>query len=322
MNVAKGSLEELIDGFISFKRAIGHSYGTEAYYLNQFRLFCNKRDCFAVPSKADFIEWMKRRPEELPQSQHTRLSPVRQLYLYMRDIGCEISFVLPKSVRNGAEKYRPHFLREEEVGRFFDACDNLNVKKENPCREIILPAAFRLMYCCGLRPLEAIRLKTADVHIKDSYIDIIGSKNHKDRRLFISRELADCLSEYARKISSAWPGHEYFFPKSSKGRYDDAYLSTNFRKIWKSAGGQRFGPAKSRVRLYDLRHHFAFANINRWIREGRNANAMVAYLCRFMGHSTIESTYYYLHLVPDFFDDYANTVRGLSDILPEVEYED
>ena len=132
------TLDKLIDDFIKFKRAIGYSYDTEAYYLGQFRFVCEKRGCLNVPGKPEFMEWLARRPEELPQTQHTRLSPIRQLYTYIRDVVDGVSFVLPKSVKAASEKYKPHFLREEEISRFFGACDSLKVRTENPCREVIL----------------------------------------------------------------------------------------------------------------------------------------------------------------------------------------
>jgi integrase len=319
MNKAAVSLDELINGFIRFKRSIGYSYDTEVYYLNRFKQLCEKHGCYSIPGKAEFLEWMARKPGELPQTQYTRLSPIRQLHSYICNTVGGISFNLPKSVRSHGDKYRPHFLRDEEASLFFFVCDALKARKENPCRETVLPVAFRLVYCCGLRPIEAIKLKTADVNLEIGYIDIIASKNHKDRRLFISGELIDYLSEYDREINLVWPNREYFFPKGLNGRYADDFLGTNFRRIWQSALG---GCAGGRVRLYDMRHHFAFANINRWVREGKDANSMIVYLSKYMGHSSIECTYYYMHLVPEYFRDYAGTVRVLSDILPEVEYED
>ncbi|MCL2400891.1 MAG: site-specific integrase [Defluviitaleaceae bacterium] len=318
-NSAGITLDELVEGFIQFKRATGYCYNTEEYYLKKFVLHCKTKGCTNAPGKAEFLAWIAKRPNELPQTQHTRISPIRQLYAYMQDMGWELSFVLPKSVKNSSDKYRPHYFREEEIIRFFSACNNLAARKENPCREIILPAAFRLIYCLGLRPFEAIRLKTSDVSLKNGYIDIIGSKHHRDRRLFISVELVNYLSEYAMKIRSVWSAHKFFLPKGEVDCYADGYLSTNFQKIWASIANAH---TDGRVRLYDMRHHFAFENINRWIREGKDVNAMVAYLSKYMGHSSIECTYYYIHLVPHFFKDYASVVKNLADVLPEVEYED
>jgi hypothetical protein len=40
-----------------------------------------------------------------------------------------------------------------------------------------------------------------------------------------------------------------------------------------------------------------------------------------MGHSCIESTDYYLHLVPEFFQTFSEKVRITETVIPEVNYE-
>ena len=56
MSVSEITLNQLTDDFIRFKRAIGYSYETEAYYLSQFQSLCEKRGCFHVPGKTEFLE--------------------------------------------------------------------------------------------------------------------------------------------------------------------------------------------------------------------------------------------------------------------------
>jgi integrase/recombinase XerD len=313
------SLDTLIDDFIAFKQSIGHSYQTESYYLSRFKKHCNEMDCSEVPGKKEFQAWMVQRPDEKPQTQHTRLAPIREFHKYLHNIGIDTGYVLPKSIRISTQRYRPHFFHDDEILLFFKACDSISARKKNPGREFILPAAFRLVYCCGLRPIEVITLKTANVNLGNGYIDILQSKNHKDRRLYLSEDLTAYLIWYTQKIKDIWATHEYFFPKGSEKHYDESYLCLNFRKIWNSIRDDNIG---ENVRLYDMRHHFAFANINRWVQEGKNVNSMIVYLMKYMGHSSLESTYYYLHLVPEFFSTYTEVTRGLTDVLPEVGYED
>ena len=47
--------------------------------------------------------------------------------------------------------------------------------------------------------------------------------------------------------------------------------------------------------------------------------SMLPYLMRYMGHSSLEKTYYYVHLIPDYFADYAAATENLESLLPEVE---
>jgi len=78
----------------------------------------------------------------------------------------------------------------------------------------------------------------------------------------------------------------------------------------------------SRPRAYDFRHHFVWANLNRWARDGIDLNVMLPYLMRYMGHQQIKSTLYYFRFVPDFFPIFADLSKPLESILPEVPYEE
>jgi hypothetical protein len=55
--------------------------------------------------------------------------------------------------------------------------------------------------------------------------------------------------------------------------------------------------------------------------QGTDATATLPYLARYMGHATIESTYYYIHTSPDFMDSYADITSQTQSVLPEVGFE-
>lgn len=110
---------------------------------------------------------------------------------------------------------------------------------------------------------------------------------------------------------------EYFFPGPSGNIISASSIPFNFRKIWLAAGLKRDGEIKPRP--YDFRHHFACANIARWAKEKKDVISMLPYLMRYMGHSSLEKTYYYVHLIPDYFADYAAATENLESLLPEVE---
>lgn len=55
-------------------------------------------------------------------------------------------------------------------------------------------------------------------------------------------------------------------------------------------------------RVYDFRHTFATECICRWMREGRDIDAMLPFLSAYMGHARYEDTLYYVHMVPDFYE--------------------
>jgi hypothetical protein len=54
--------------------------------------------------------------------------------------------------------------------------------------------------------------------------------------------------------------------------------------------------------------------------HGKDVTALLPYLSRYMGHATLESTYYYIHTSPDFMDAYAHITSQSGSVLPEVGF--
>lgn len=95
------------------------------------------------------------------------------------------------------------------------------------------------------------------------------------------------------------PNRKYFFSDIVDRYYPTGSISLYFNKIWDRADLRKDTEVKPRA--YDLRHHFACKNILKWSSNNEDVMAKLPYLMTFMGHSNIESTYYYIHLIPDFF---------------------
>ena len=184
---------------------------------------------------------------------------------------------------------------------------------------MVLPVFFRVLYCCGLRTGETRTLKVEDADLKDGRIRILHSKGEKSRSLPLPQDLLALLRGYDARVSQIYPHRVYFFPTTRAECYLRSSIGTVFNRIWNAAGLVHTpGP---RPRAYDFRHHFAFANLNRWITSGIDVNSMLPYLSRYMGHSCLESTDYYLHLVPEFFHTFSEKVKSTESLLPELDYE-
>lgn len=102
-------------------------------------------------------------------------------------------------------------LTEKEIQVFFKKCDRFLLKKRLPVRPYILPALFRFIYCRGIRFGEARKLKCDAIHLEKGYLDILNTKAHRDRRLFLSKELIIYLSNYDLIITKIFPERVYFF---------------------------------------------------------------------------------------------------------------
>jgi len=314
------SVGRYISGLIATKRASGYSYETAEYHLRRFDRYCALHAGSGGLSRELVLGWAKCGEEESAGAHRLRMSVVRELGKHMQSLGIGDAFVLPSGLHRKVARHVPHFFTKEELTRFFGACDHLRPHRSLPARHLVLPVFFRLLYCCGLRTCEARKLRVEEVDLRCGALEIIASKRKCSRRLPLPQDLLELLRTYDRRVSRIYAGRIYFFPTTRSGCYQRTSIGMVFQKIWKNAG--LADGAGSKARAYDFRHHFALANLNRWIASGVDTGTRLPYLSRYMGHSGIQSTDYYLHLVPEFFGSFCEKVRPTEAVLPEVDYEE
>jgi integrase len=235
--------------------------------------------------------------------------------------GYDDTYLIPEKQYGRKPPKPPYFFTDDEINRFFAGCDGIMPSKYYPGRHIIIPTFFVLMYCCGLRSIEVRNLKCSAVNINKLYLDVLLSKGRVDRRVYLTSELSVYLDDYDRSISIYYPNREFFFPgKCKNGGIGENMISGNFARVWENVlPGTRndFSP-----RAYDFRHHLAYYNINKWVREGLDVNAKIPYLMRYMGHDNIKHTLHYFHLVPSFYNAFKGLTKNLEDLVPEVDDEE
>ena len=291
--------------FIKLKRSLGYKYSTAEYLIREFDTFLvRKKITYPILTKEIFDEWMTRRKHESGSTYKGRCTVVMQFVQYMSDIGkpCYIPR-MPNIKVNG---FTAHIFTEEEIDRFFTACDNLILHSLKMNSAIImLPAIFRLLYGTGIRVTEAIRLKNCDVNLEEKYIVLHDTKSSKDRLVPISDSVATVCREYKsyRERLPIIADKEYFFlALSGKPCASDGTIYFWFRTILKNAGiphnGRHQGP-----RVHDLRHTFSVHSLMKMHHEGGDLYCSLPILSTYLGHSSIQSTNNYVRLCESMYPD-------------------
>lgn len=315
------SLGEHGEAFLRYKRAMGYDYRQGEYELKGYLSFVSENyPDISIPGRDDVESYLLSK-QDTTYGVINATGILREFSRFLKISGYEDAYVIPPKRVKKPTPEPPYFFTDKEISAFFYQCDRIPVhrKPHTKGRNIVLPALFRTIYCCGLRCKEARMLKKADVHLQEGFIDVLESKGPKSRRIFISEELSEYLEKFDNEIMLLFPDRKYFFPSPSNSCYSGSAIDSNFIRIWHEAFPDFV--RKGRPRVYDFRHHFAYANINRWVAEGKDVNAMIPYLVRYMGHKTLDETLYYFHFVPDFFPDFKKITSALEDRLPEVVYE-
>lgn len=313
------SLRELIDRFVSYKKDNGYQYQTGAYYLERYALFVMGAAPETVVPDKKSVEGFLENLQDTPGSLYNAAAFLREFSRYLIARGYADAYLIPPGRLRLPTPVQPYFFTVREIASFFKECDRMSEKPHLKGRHVVFPAMFRLLYCCGLRCKEARTLARKDVHLKQGHLDIIQSKGPKSRRVYISDELVGYLNDYDGRISCLFPDRETFFPNKDDHPYSPSCLEQNFLRFWYAAFPEKKDSGVS-IRAYDFRHHFVYANMNRWLREGKDVNAMLPYLMRYMGHSDIKNTLYYFHLVPDIYGGILDRSSHSEGLIPEVDY--
>ena len=311
-----------IQQFVAYKNSLGYPYKESARILNCFDLFCySEHPDKSVLDQELCLHWCERKSSESLGSYRNRIIVLREFAKYLRGNGMP-AYTIPISVTRKPKRYIPHIFTDEEIQAFFRAADSFEAHQCAPVRHFVIPVFFRLLYFCGLRPSEARLLRKENMDLKNGILHILESKGHKDRFVTLSKEMTEMLQKYTNLVSKVYPETPFLFPRhDGNGPYSMQWSEKMFWRCFAMAGVTDFAGTKPRV--YECRHTFATNCIHRWVREGKDINAMLPYLSAYMGHVLIKDTAYYIHLVPNSFEKMAKVnISAYESLFPEVPYED
>jgi integrase/recombinase XerD len=180
MKEYKSVLSLYIQEYLDLKESLGYSRNTHTYYLHEIdNDLIQKHPELTTLTEGFTIEWIKKRQSECINTQKRRMVTIRELGKYLNANGIN-SFILPSDFIGKYSRSTPYLFTDEELTKLFFAIDHIQSYFESPKREYVLPVLFRMMYCCGLRPGEALDLQSGDVDLSSGTLFIRNSKGHRD----------------------------------------------------------------------------------------------------------------------------------------------
>ena len=163
------------------------------------------------------------------------MSYIRELGKYMNSQD-NISYILSDKYKAVRYKSNVYLFSNEELQRFFKQIDIYSKTASTIRLSTVLPALFKFLYYFGTRCKEARVLETRNVHLDLGYIDIIASKTHCDRRIFMNDEAIEFFRRYHCIMNHITPNRKYFFSDIADRYYPTGSISLYFNKIWDQAG--------------------------------------------------------------------------------------
>jgi integrase len=269
-------------------------------------------------TKALVDTWLVPKSREKANGVKRRMAALRQFGKHLVLSG-KSAYVIPSEMIGSYRPFTPYIYSDRELQAFFEAADNLPPIKQSPCREYVVPVMFRLQYCCGLRPAELRMIRYVDLDHDCGVLKIENSKNHRDRNVVLSNDLLLLCRKYDQRISVELPERVYYFEHPKGGAYSMGWIQRQFKICWRNANIAFRDRRKPRVS--DARHNYATRIISKWMQDGKDISTLLPSLSEYMGHSSLEHTAYYVHVLPERIDTAAFTGwDDNADIIPRVPY--
>lgn len=306
-----GPLSKQCEQFVGQKQALGLKYKTEAYIMSCFDRFLldneSPENCLL---RELAIEFAAKKDDESNKSFSNRASLIRQFGKFMANMGYE-SYVLPP-FRIVKSTFVPYIYSHNEISLIFAELDSLKPISINKIVHKIYPVLFRMLYCCGLRINEALKLKVCDVDLDKGVFVIKNAKWNSERIVPMSGTLKVLCRKYFNEVHSSGR-HTYFFPAKDEGFIDSGHLSVWFKRILRACG------ISEKARIHDFRHTFAVHLLNRWAKEGKDIYVCLPILSKYMGHASIAGTEQYLRLTAEVHPEVTHIFEeNFGGVIPEV----
>lgn len=277
--------------------------------IEQFRVFVELKD-FRPPTKKEYVRYVRKLAEHfqcdpatltedqlreyflfLREHKHYKSSPMKAAKWALRCFFGDCLKLGPnwtvfKEVRIVENKTLPVVLSRHEVAALLAAL-----------REMRFRTCLRLIYHCGLRVGEAVRIAPPDIHGKEEFprIHIKNAKGGKDRYVPIAPAMVVELRQW-------WSTHQnrtWLFPSPGRGWADRTLTlsqltqkSETFMSVSSVQMAYRLARAASGVNALSTTHTLRHSYATHLLEEGVSLRQISAYL----GHESLDTTVIYTHL--------------------------
>lgn len=303
--------------YLDFRASIGRS-SCHVGHLMLFDQYC--RDTFPEEtflSKQIVLSWIGHEVCKEHNAIGYKASAIRLFAMYLG----RGAYVLPADFVSDKSAFTPYIFTDAELSALFRAADNITMQGgRDPFLRETVPVLLRLLYTCGLRPMEGRLLKRKNINFDTGEILITKTKGHKERIVVMSDDMLNLCRQYDVKRRVCAGDCEYFFVLSTGTNVPRSQFWSLFRSCWASANPGIPYNLLPQARPYDLRHRFASTVLHNWLDEGRDMYAMLPYLRTYMGHENFSDTAYYIHLLPEhLLKSPGIDWEALDAIMPEVD---
>lgn len=241
--------------------------------------------------------WKEPLPNESEIGRYKRINNTKRFMEYMFAQGYPVFQF--RDIKAPRSNFCPHIYSDDEIRRYFEAVDSYE-PSANKKNRIQIPVLFRIIYCCGTRITETLRIRKQDVDLENGIIRLSETKNAKQRYVVMSASLQALMKEYADKTFFLLSDNGYIFT-TLKGTAIDADVIRDLHIKFLSQAGIPYLSGGSGPRIHDWRHTFAVNSFRQMIGKGHDMYVSLPIISAYMGHDSIAATEKYLRLTESMY---------------------
>ena len=293
--------------YIAAKQALGRQFANEARVLLDWDSFLYERQGRSKAVGRDSFKDWAHGLRRLSSSVRRQRSRIVRNFLLFHARHSPVGFIPDlTSFPHPSPPRLPRLVSVSDMARVLAAATRLKPSPDNPLRAKTVGMALILLFCCGLRRGELLRLRLAHFDPEQNLLRIEATKFNKSRMVPLSKSVARELHDYLEmrhqsKLPVEKESFLFWSPRRTESpNYTGDGLSNAWRQLCLSVDvlDKRGRPP----RLHDIRHSFMTEALLRWYTQGKPVRNKLIYLSSYVGHVSPASTHYYLQLTPQLRD--------------------
>lgn len=296
------SYREIIKSFKNWLDILGYADSTLLNLPNHLREFLhylennhiNQINLINVQIIKDYYEYLKTRDN---QSREGGLSKaylnkhIQALFKFNEYLKQHNYKAIPVHLKREEQNQRDslQILTQEEIKQLFKATSNSHQQERIRKRDQVI---LVLLYSAGLRRNEAINLKIRDIFFDKEQIHVKKGKNYKERYVPINNYNLKIIEEYLydyRPLFYNYKNTEYLLINYRGTQLLGQSLCNRLDEIAKTTNNEKL--IEKNITPHILRHSIATHLLEK--------GAKIETISQFLGHSSLESTQIYTHLLED-----------------------
>ena len=208
---------------------------------------------------------------------------------YLRQSG-RLTIAYPDLNTEKKEENKIEVLTQKEIKSLFEATELLTTRADFEVLQARDKAIIAILYFCGLRRSEATGLNFEDVNLDTLTVHVKQGKGYKERLVPIHKNNVKYLENYMfdSRIQLTKDSHEKaFFISMRKTRMSGQSMLLRLKQMQELTDNLTL--RTKNLTLHTLRHSIA----THLLQNGMDLEQ----ISRFLGHSSLESTQIYTHLI-------------------------